>query len=333
MEASAGAAGGWLQVPNVMLDRLLLLLDGEGLKVWLYLWRQTRGWQRAEGRVTLVEFCRATGLSRETVLDRVAVLDRAGVVRRLGRSEYGVAQSEGEIRWPVLEERARARALRRQERAAGVGESVPPTAESRSHRPGKESVPPTADGRSHRPQRVGPTDRASLLVKTGKTRKDREESSPPVLVGDDSAESVPPTGAPLMPDGSRRLTEGELAALESLSTAFTRAAILSPGTLRRYRELFQAGLAVPVLEQVVWDMASQRRRGDPRWRAGTLEYFAGAAQDALKEAQDGGAGRGRLGGLGAGPDRGRGGGAAGGGRRAAREAQVEEWGSRAFRNE
>jgi hypothetical protein len=81
-----------------------------------------------------------------------------------------------------------------------------------------------------------------------------------------------------MPDGTPRLTRQQADALETAASKACNALTANPETLRQYRELFAAGLTVPLFEEIVQETLD---RGGPKKE--TLAYFLKACRRAVEE--------------------------------------------------
>jgi hypothetical protein len=57
---------GWLFIPNFFVDQLFALLPGEYVKVLLFMWRRTKGWNKWEDSISISQMARETGVCRNT---------------------------------------------------------------------------------------------------------------------------------------------------------------------------------------------------------------------------------------------------------------------------
>ena len=78
----------YTQIPNVILDNLPLLKEGE-LRVMMLMCRETFGWQRPTARLSLSRIQKLTGLSRQGVVTAIENLMERGWIDREDVSQSG----------------------------------------------------------------------------------------------------------------------------------------------------------------------------------------------------------------------------------------------------
>jgi phage replication O-like protein O len=82
------------QTPNDLFDSLMAEMNEAELKVVLAAIRQTLGYHRNTDEISLTQFERMTGLSRETVVIGIECAIDRGVLREVGRGKRGVKRWE-----------------------------------------------------------------------------------------------------------------------------------------------------------------------------------------------------------------------------------------------
>lgn len=78
----------YTQIPNTLLDDLMMLMDGAELKVTLAIARQTFGYHRERHSLSLSELQGLTGLSRQGVINGVDAGEKRGTIAR-GKGRRG----------------------------------------------------------------------------------------------------------------------------------------------------------------------------------------------------------------------------------------------------
>jgi phage replication O-like protein O len=68
------------QVPNALVDELLTVLSGNDLKVYLFIVRKTKGWQKNSDYISLSQFVEALNLKKDTVLKSINTLINLGLI-------------------------------------------------------------------------------------------------------------------------------------------------------------------------------------------------------------------------------------------------------------
>lgn len=71
------------QVPNFLLDAILPVASPAQWKVITFVCRKTYGWQKSEDRISLTQFERGTGLSREWLNTNLQLLVKVGLLLRV----------------------------------------------------------------------------------------------------------------------------------------------------------------------------------------------------------------------------------------------------------
>lgn len=72
----------YTQIPNLLLDELMLYMSGSELKVVLAIARQTFGYHRERYPLTITEIEQLTSLSRPAVVEAINTGERRGLIRR-----------------------------------------------------------------------------------------------------------------------------------------------------------------------------------------------------------------------------------------------------------
>lgn len=78
------------QVPNDLFDVMLPLMGEAELKIVLFAVRQTLGYHRGSDAISLSQFMKGTGLSRQGVLDGIEAAKTRGVMREASRGKRGI---------------------------------------------------------------------------------------------------------------------------------------------------------------------------------------------------------------------------------------------------
>jgi phage replication O-like protein O len=68
------------QVPNALVDELLTVLSGNDLKVYLFIVRKTKGWQKNSDYISLSQFVEVLHLKKDTILKSINVLVNLGLI-------------------------------------------------------------------------------------------------------------------------------------------------------------------------------------------------------------------------------------------------------------
>lgn len=78
------------EVPNDLFDKFLPLMHESELKVVLHAIRKTRGYHRGSDEISLSQFVKATGLSRQAVMDGLRAATERGIIRELSKGKRGI---------------------------------------------------------------------------------------------------------------------------------------------------------------------------------------------------------------------------------------------------
>lgn len=80
----------YTQTPNELFDRYLSVMGEAELRVVLWAVRQTLGYHIASDEISLTQFEKATGLSRQGVIDGLAAAIERGIIQEVGTGKRGV---------------------------------------------------------------------------------------------------------------------------------------------------------------------------------------------------------------------------------------------------
>lgn len=158
----------YTQIPNLILDDLIIYMSGAELKVTLAIARQTFGYHRERHPLTITELEQLTGLSRPAVVEAIDTGERRNLIKRErlddGRWAYSLV-----INNDVL----------------AVGKESLPEPVKKVNHIGKESLPPSVkkvyrSGNKTLPKSVKKVDQNTPVLKKEKeTSKEREDDHLP----------------------------------------------------------------------------------------------------------------------------------------------------------
>lgn len=79
------------QVPNAVIDELMAELSGAELKVYLFVLRKTKGWNKADDAISVSQFMESCNLSNRKVIDACNKLVELGLLeQKTGRNKIKV---------------------------------------------------------------------------------------------------------------------------------------------------------------------------------------------------------------------------------------------------
>lgn len=73
---------GWFEFPNVVVDEYLAILEKPEIKVLVFIYRKTWGWQKAVDRISRAQFVEGTGLAKKSVDAAITRLCDLELVRK-----------------------------------------------------------------------------------------------------------------------------------------------------------------------------------------------------------------------------------------------------------
>ncbi len=77
---------GYTAIPNFFFDEMMPRVAAEDLKVLLFIWRKTWGWQKRRDFISLTQIQQGARVCRHKALSGVRLWESVGLLRRTGRS-------------------------------------------------------------------------------------------------------------------------------------------------------------------------------------------------------------------------------------------------------
>jgi len=87
------------QTPNIIVDEVLPYLQGSETKVVLFLIRKTFGWHKKQDKISLSQFEKGTGLSRQSIIDSLNFLCDLNLVLKYETQKGSTNSFELNIDW------------------------------------------------------------------------------------------------------------------------------------------------------------------------------------------------------------------------------------------
>lgn len=142
------------QVPNLYVDSLFPLLDGEEISILMFACRRIFGWQKRTDRISSGQFADGCGLHIDTVTDRLKSLAKFRILIRVSENnprlnegpEWGLQLDENAVDWDGLEARKADKEQKNQKRIeAARSKMAQKKAETDAKNPPDEDITPPVD--------------------------------------------------------------------------------------------------------------------------------------------------------------------------------------------
>jgi hypothetical protein len=158
------------QVPNLYVDSLFQLLDGEEISILMFACRRIFGWQKRTDRISSGQFAEGCGLHIDTVTDRLKSLAKYRILIRVSENnprlnegpEWGLQLDENAVDWDGLEARKAEKEQKNQKRieAARAKMAQKKAENAADNQPKDDQIPPadnTPPADNHPPSHEPPT--------------------------------------------------------------------------------------------------------------------------------------------------------------------------------